>query len=272
MMFRRWEISRRGLQRLSSEIARRVFDAIRYQPSRLDLSLAYGASHHAVPPAITRWVTAEHTLPATERAGGIPYRLLRKTTRIAEQLFGPVGSALTRSLSAALIGGLDRAAAQALTLPLAGSAHPSILVPHLHDVAVVAIDMRGFSNLTGVLDDSQYLAGAIGEYLSMLTNIVERHGGVVYQYTGDGLLAVFLPEVTGQDNATMLSSVVTDTGRELHEEFDALYARWREDWQRTGRPDSRIGLGIGVSYGRATIGLLGRSGRNSSAWSASPST
>ncbi len=214
-----------------------------------------------MPPAIARWVTSEHTLPATERAGGVPYRLLRKATRMAEHLFGPVGSALTRSFSAAFVGSLDRAAAQVLTLPLAGGAHPSILVPHLHDVAVVAIDMRGFSNLTGVLDDSQYLAGAIGEYLTMLTSIVERHGGVVYQYTGDGLLAVFLPEVTGQDSAAMLSSVVTDTARELHAEFDALYEHWREEWKRAGRPDSRIGLGIGVSYGRATIGLLGPMGK-----------
>jgi class 3 adenylate cyclase len=235
-----------------------MFDAIRYQPSRFELAVAFGASHPAVPPPIARWVAAEHARPATDRAGGIPYRLLRRAAAGAERIFGPVGSVLTRSLSAALLGSVDRAAARALRVP---GVPPGILVPHVHDVAVVAIDMRGFSNLTGVLDDSQYLAGLIGEYLSMLTRIVERHGGVVYQYTGDGLLAVFLPEITGRDSATMLDRVVGTTARELHEAFDELYARWRDEWDAGGRPRTRIGLGIGVSYGPATIGLLGPAGK-----------
>jgi len=49
---------------MSSKIARRIFDAIRYEPSRLDLSLAYGASHPAVPQAVARWVAAEHAQPS----------------------------------------------------------------------------------------------------------------------------------------------------------------------------------------------------------------
>ena len=63
----------------------------------------------------------------------------------------------------------------------------------------VALDMRGFSHLTRVLHDTQYLADLIGEYLTEMTEIIEAHRGVVFQYTGDGLLAIFLPELSGSD-------------------------------------------------------------------------
>jgi adenylate cyclase len=136
-----------------------------------------------------------------------------------------------------------------------------MLVPHPHRVAVVAVDMRGFSNLTRVLHDTQYLADLIGEYLTEMTEIIEAHRGVVFQYTGDGLLAIFLPELAGTDTATMLERVVYEAGRELHARFDQLNARWRADWRAGGREVAPIGLGVGVSFGRATIGLLGPSGK-----------
>src|SRR5439155_265482 len=80
---------------------------------------------------------------------------------------------------------------------LVARVHPGLLVPHLHVVAVLAVDMRGFSKLTGALEDTQYLAELIEIYLTELTEVVERDRGVVFQYTGDGLLALFLPELAG---------------------------------------------------------------------------
>src|SRR5438874_917902 len=81
---------------------------------------------------------------------------------------------------------------------------------------VLAVDMRGFSHLTQVLQDTQYLADLIGEYLTEMTEIIEGHRGIVFQYTGDGLLAIFLPELAGSDAAVMLERVVYDVGRALH--------------------------------------------------------
>jgi len=255
------ELPRRpGFEAWSWRLVRGIADAIRYQPSRLDLSVAYGASHPAVPVAVARWVAAEHTRPATERGGGVPYRMLRRAAVAAERWFGPAGSAVVRTLSAALLGHADRAGAHALTLPLRG-ARPHVLVPHLHDVAVVAIDMRGFTNLTGILDDTQYLARLIGDYLSAITDVVERHGGVVYQYTGDGLIALFLPEIAGTEPPRMLERLVHETARDLHLAFDDLYGRWRAEWAASGRIGAPVGLGVGVSYGPATIGLLGPAGK-----------
>lgn len=136
-----------------------------------------------------------------------------------------------------------------------------MLVPHRHVVAVLAVDMRGFSNLTRVLRDTQYLADLVGEYLTELTRVVERHRGVVFQYTGDGLLALFLPELAGMRDAEVLDRLVREAAAELHGAFDALHDRWRADWHANGHEAAEVGLGLGLSFGPATIGFLGPAGK-----------
>jgi adenylate cyclase len=121
--------------------------------------------------------------------------------------------------------------------------------------------MRGFSELTRALDDTQYLATMIEEYLSTMTRVVEEHRGVVFQYTGDGLLALFLPELAAAPAAALFDRLVRDTTRTLHVEFDALHGRWREEWQASGRDAISIGLGVGLSFGSVTMGFIGASGK-----------
>jgi len=244
-----------ALRELTWSLVRWAVGAIRYGPSRLDLALAHGVNGAGVPAPVARWVTAEHARPVVDRLGGIPYGALRRAILAADALFGPSGAALVRWLSAAVVGGVDRVAAEALGPRL------GLLVPHLHSVAVLALDMRGFSRLTTELRDTQYLADLIGEYLSEMTRVIEAQHGVVFQYTGDGLLAVFLPEAVDSRAAALLDRLVRETSRDLHAAFDALVARWRSEWAEAGRAATPIGLGIGISYGRATIGLIGPAGK-----------
>jgi class 3 adenylate cyclase len=139
--------------------------------------------------------------------------------------------------------------------------HPGLLVPHPHAVAVLAVDMRGFSNLTVALNDTQYLTDLVGEYLTELTTIVERHRGVVFQYTGDGLLGLFLPELAGSTGSQLLHRLVTETCPQLHDAFDVLRQSWRAEWKERGLRRIEVGLGVGLSYGHATIGFMGPSGK-----------
>jgi len=128
-------------------------------------------------------------------------------------------------------------------------------------VAILALDMRGFSHLTRELHDTQYLTDLIGEYLTELTRVVEGNGGVVFQYTGDGLLAAFLPELAGVGAGPLLDRLVHQVCPALHTSFASLYGRWQAEWKARGRPEVRIGLGVGLSFGRATIGFLGPAGK-----------
>ena len=155
----------------------------------------------------------------------------------------------------------DRAVGSTLERLVVAAPHPSLLVPHVHQVAILAIDMRGFSQLTRELDDSQYLADLISEYLTCLTTIVEGDRGVIFQYTGDGLLAAFLPEIAGVEMGPLLERLTRRMTPALHVAFERLRARWENDWAARGVPRAPIGLGIGLSVGAATIGFLGPIGK-----------
>lgn len=249
------------LDDLSWSAARGAVEAVRYQPSHIDLVLACGASQPEVPAGVARWVAETRGLPAVVTARHLPHRFVRALAAGAARWFGPTGSAVVRWLSGAIAAAADRAGARTLERPLRARAHPGLLVPHPHSVVVVAIDMRGFTLLTRTLDDTQYLTDLIGEYLTEMTTIVEQHRGLVFQYTGDGLLALFLPELAGVTAGELLDRLAGVMGPEIHATFDRLHERWRAEWQATGRATAEIGLGVGTSFGRCTIGYIGPGGK-----------
>ena len=255
---RRWEAA---ADRVAWVAAREAVEAVRYQPPHMKLLLACNAQQPEVPEGLARWLVETPARPTVRQLSQLPHAAVRALAARAAEWFGPTASAVVRFSSGATAAAADRIGAQPLERRMRASVHPGLLVPHPHDVAVLAVDMRGFSELTRALDDTQYLATMIEEYLSTMTRIVEEHRGVVFQYTGDGLLALFLPELAGAPAAALFDRLVRDTTRTLHAEFDELHARWREEWQATGRDAVSIGLGVGLSFGRVTLGFIGASGK-----------
>jgi class 3 adenylate cyclase len=240
---------------------RGVVDAVRYEPQHLALVLACGASQPEVPTPVVRWWAGVRVEPTFIALSALPHAVVRLTASAAARWFGPTASALVRWLSGAGASLADHVTARPIERSLRARAHPGLLVPHPHELAVLAVDMRGFSLLTRELHDTQYLSDVIGEYLTALTRVVEDHGGVVFQYTGDGLLAVFLPELAAASPAVLLERLAYEACPALHEGFLTLRARWHAEWVRGGRPAVRIGLGAGLSFGAATVGLLGAAGK-----------
>ncbi len=256
-----WARARALLDALAWAVARGAVDAVRFQPRYLDLVMACGARQPEVSPSLAQWLADTRVRPAVVKMAAFPHAVLRAVAPRLATWFGPTASAGVRWFSGATAALADRAGAIAIERPLRARVHPGLLVPHLHTVAVLAADMRGFSALTQALHDTQYLTDLIEEYLTELTDTVERHRGVVFQYTGDGLLAIFLPELAGVRDAAMLERLTYVTTPELHAVFDTLHERWRSDWRATGRPAMQVGLGVGLSFGQASIGFLGPSGK-----------
>jgi class 3 adenylate cyclase len=249
------------MDRLVWGLVQTAVDAVRYRPTHLKVLQACEANQPEVPAPVAEWLTELQASPTVIELGRLPHALVRHTAALAASRFGPTASAIIRFLSGATASAVDHAGAVALERPIRARAHPGLLVPHPHDVAVLAVDMRGFTALTAALHDTQYVADLLEEYLTCLTRVVEAHRGVVFQYTGDGLLALFLPELSGRHPAAMFDRLVHDMGPELHQAFDDMHARWRAEWRATGRPCARIGLGAGMSFGSVTLGFIGPSGK-----------
>jgi class 3 adenylate cyclase len=255
---RRWAAA---ADRVAWVTAREAVEAVRYQPPHLKMLLACGASQPDVPEAVARWLVETPARPAMRELSQLPHAAVRAIAARAAAWFGPTASAVVRFSSGATAAAADRMGAEPLERRMRASVHPGLLVPHPHDVAVLALDMRGFSELTRALDDTQYLTNLIEQYLSAMTRVVEEHRGVVFQYTGDGLLALFLPELAALPAPALFERLVHDTTRALHAEFDALHARWRAEWHASGRGTVPIGLGAGLSFGRVTMGFIGATGK-----------
>src|SRR5207249_1608373 len=250
-----------ALDRLAWSAARSAVDAVRFQPAHTKLLMACSAGQADGP---QRWVSGAAAVlarPRVARLLDLPHLGVRAVAGLAARWFGPTASALVRFASGAAAAAADRLSAVALESVLRARAHPGLLVPHAHDAAVLAVDMRSFSQLTLALDDTPYLAGLLEEYLTALTGVVERHRGLVFQYTGDGLLALFIAELAGGRPGAMLDRLVNEMCPQLHREFDDLHERWRADWQAAGRPAVAVGLGAGLSYGRVTMGYIGAYGK-----------
>jgi len=254
LVARRWDA-------LAWRAARSAVDAVRYEPRHLDVVMACGASQPEVPQPLVNLLSEAREQPVIVKTLGLPRAVVRAVAARTALWFGPTASALVRWFSGATATAADRAGGETIERWLRARAHPGLLVPHPHALAVLAADMRGFSNLTRELQDTQYLADLISEYLTELTRVVEHHRGIVFQYTGDGLLAVFLPELAGAREGEMLDRLVNAMCLELHRAFDVLHARWQAEWREQGRRIVPIGLGVGMSFGRATIGFIGPAGK-----------
>jgi adenylate cyclase len=118
------------------------------------------------------------------------------------------------------------------------------------DAAVMFIDICGFTRLSEQLDSAS-IAALLMRFRSDIDVIIQRRGGVIDKFMGDGALVVFgLPEATGQDALQALRCAL-DIESHLHGQSMAA--------ERSGFP--RIMVGIGIHYGPVLAGVIGDGAR-----------
>jgi adenylate cyclase len=109
------------------------------------------------------------------------------------------------------------------------------------EISVLFADVRGS---TGLAEHES--AGAfrrlIQDYYVIAAQAVDRFGGVVDKYLGDGVMALFVPVLAGEDHA----------GRAVDAGLAIL-----DDVRRAGLPARGARVGVGVHAGPAFVGVLG---------------
>jgi len=112
--------------------------------------------------------------------------------------------------------------------------------------AAMFIDMRGFTRLAAKLAPCD-LIGLLGKYQRTVVPIIQRNGGSIDSFLGDGIMATF--------GATRMSSTcAADALRAAEQLLDALSA-WAVGQARAGEPAP--GVGIGIEVGTVTYGAIG---------------
>ena len=74
------------------------------------------------------------------------------------------------------------------------------LAPQSAEATILFVDLEGFTRLSESLKPQQ-ITDLLNEYFSAVVEIIERHRGVVTQFQGDAILAIFNVPVSDSDHA-----------------------------------------------------------------------
>jgi adenylate cyclase len=113
------------------------------------------------------------------------------------------------------------------------------------ELTIFFLDIRDFTARSAVATPQQIVA-LLNEFLTEVVAVVDRHGGLVNKFLGDGFIALF--GVRGQPDH---ADDAVATAREIMLHLDIINERVR----RRGQAPLRIG--IGIHTGPAVVGNIG---------------
>ena len=116
--------------------------------------------------------------------------------------------------------------------------------------AILMTDLRGFTALSHGRS-AEELIGLLGEYQSRLVPVIERRGGSIDKYLGDGILASFGAVVPSTSYAADLCRAI--------DELATTAEQWRLEREARGLPAPKVGLAGAV--GDIVFGTVGHATR-----------
>jgi adenylate cyclase len=123
-------------------------------------------------------------------------------------------------------------------------------------VTVLFTDLKGFSTISERMEPARLYEWLNG-YLGAMAQVIQDHGGVLKQFTGDGILALFgvpVPHTTLAEQSNDASAAVR-CALALGERLVDL----RRDWQAAGLPP--VSMRAGLYTGEVAAGSVGSDDR-----------
>lgn len=117
------------------------------------------------------------------------------------------------------------------------------------EVAVLFCDLRGFTAFSARAEPETVI-GLLGEYYDLLEKVVSAHGATLTNFSGDGAMVLVNAPVSCPDPGFRAAEMAGDMQRGVQ----AMLADQRG-------LDHRLGFGVGLAMGLATVGRIGSDGR-----------
>ena len=120
-----------------------------------------------------------------------------------------------------------------------------MLEPHRREITAVFLDLRGFTAFTDRADPDEVME-LLRAYHATLGRTVDEYGGTLEHFAGDGVMIFFsdpLPIDRPAERAIRMALA-------LQEAFTPISLAW-------SKLGHEVGLGIGISQGEATLGVIG---------------
>ena len=113
-------------------------------------------------------------------------------------------------------------------------------------------DLRGFTSMSTEKSPAETIA-VLNELFECQVPAIDRHGGEVLKFMGDGMLAIFA--ISEQQSAQAAAQAAADAGREAFQALTAL------NGVRQGRGADPIRFGLSLHVGEVAYGNIGGSNR-----------
>ena len=123
------------------------------------------------------------------------------------------------------------------------------LESHRGEITALFCDLRGFTGFSESSDPEDVMA-LLREYHASIGEIINKYGGTLERYAGDGVMVVFNDPIP-IDNPALHAVLMAI-------EMRAAIGELIEKWRKLGHD---IGFGIGIAHGFATLGTIGFEGR-----------
>ncbi len=135
---------------------------------------------------------------------------------------------------------------------------PSLLAIRRRTLTIVFWDIRGFSCLCEILKaHPELIVGFLTDYCEAAARAIFAEGGVLDKYIGDGVMALFgvLNQKDDAGKSDALAAIESATA--FRKRFDAIRAKWMDQWELYVPDRIEIGLGCGVHTGEVLAGNVG---------------
>ena len=143
------------------------------------------------------------------------------------------------------VGRLRRFLAPQLAQAIVSAGDEKILDNHRRDIVAIFCDLRGFTSFAETAEPEDIMA-LLSEYHGAVGPLIRRYEGTLDRFTGDGMMVFFndpLPCPDAPERAARLAIEMRDA-----------VATLAPTWSKRGH---RLGFGIGMSQGYATLGRIG---------------
>jgi len=123
------------------------------------------------------------------------------------------------------------------------------LESHRREITALFCDLRGFTGFSESSDPEDVMT-LLHEYHAAIGEIINKYGGTLERYAGDGVMVVFNDPIPVDNPALQAVRMAV--------EMRAAIGVLIEKWRKLGHD---IGFGIGIAHGFATLGTIGFEGR-----------
>ena len=193
--------------------------------------------------------TAESSADTASRSAGVFHAVRSIVILICGVLAGAVGAQLRRQFAASIAAATAR---DRVTNLFGQHVSPQVVERlmaagtggggDVRRVAVMFVDFRGFT--AGAQSRSpQEVVDRLDGAFAVLVDILDRHGGIVNKFLGDGFLALFGAPLEASDAAQRAVAA----GRDMLQAMDIINAQ-------TSWP---LRIGIGIHFGEVVAGNIG---------------